>query len=440
MITDVSTPAVVLKFDPNVMHHGGLGAIRSLGRLGVPVYGVHEGPWAPAANSRYLHGRWFWRPSPDDAGRVRAGLLALAERIGRPAVLIPTDDAAAIFLAEHGDELRGPFLFPSPPRDLPRRLAGKYSMYQLCRELGVPCPRAAVPGSAAEADEFARRAGFPLIAKLTTPWTTQQAPGPSGAKLRSTSIVRDFSELNGLRRACEAHGAGLMLQEYVPGGPGHDWFFHGYCDTGSVCRPAFTGVKDRSYPAHTGLTSLGRSVPNPALRDQVTALLARLSYRGIVDLDLRLDARDGRYKMLDFNPRLGAQFRLFRDQAGMDVVLAQYLDLTGGRVPDSEQVTGRTFWVESYDPLSAISYWRRGELGPRSWLASVRTVDETAWFARDDLRPFVLMCVRMGWRAVTRPLARRNPRRVPRTEPRYRPGRAAGGSRPYRVRADQMGE
>src|ERR1035441_6827420 len=99
---DLSTPAVVLKFDPNVMHHGGLGVIRSLGRLGVPVYGVHEGPWAPAANSRYLQGRAFWQPSPDDADRVQAGLLRLADRIGERAVLVPTDDAGAIFLAQHG--------------------------------------------------------------------------------------------------------------------------------------------------------------------------------------------------------------------------------------------------------------------------------------------------------------------------------------------------
>jgi D-aspartate ligase len=53
---DVSTPAVVLKFDPNVMHHGGLGAIRSLGRMGVPVYAVQESSWSPAAHSRYLRG------------------------------------------------------------------------------------------------------------------------------------------------------------------------------------------------------------------------------------------------------------------------------------------------------------------------------------------------------------------------------------------------
>ena len=31
-----TTPAVVLKLDTNAMRHGGLGAIRSLGRLGIP--------------------------------------------------------------------------------------------------------------------------------------------------------------------------------------------------------------------------------------------------------------------------------------------------------------------------------------------------------------------------------------------------------------------
>ncbi|MGH3602077.1 MAG: carboxylate--amine ligase, partial [Pseudonocardiaceae bacterium] len=116
-------------------------------RLGVPVYGVHEDAWAPAARSRYLHDRWVWRPPADDAERVHAGLVTLAQRIGRPAVLIPTDDAGAIFLAEHGAELRQWFRFPDPPSDLPRQLAGKYTLYQLCRQLGVPCPAAALTGS-----------------------------------------------------------------------------------------------------------------------------------------------------------------------------------------------------------------------------------------------------------------------------------------------------
>jgi D-aspartate ligase len=422
-----ATPVVVLKFDPNVMHHGGLGVIRSLGRQGVPVYGVHEGPWAPAASSRYLHGRCFWQPSPDDADRVRAGLMQLSELIGQPAVLVPTDDAGAIFLAEQGDGLRPRFLFPDPPADLPRRVAGKYSLYELCRELGVPCPQATLPASLDAARGFAAGAGFPLIAKLTTPWA-----GGRG-KLRSTSIVADSAQLDDAYRACAASGAGLMLQEYIPGGPSSDWFCHGYCDANSICRPAFTGVKERSYPAHAGLTSLGRSTANPRLRDQVTGLLARLGYRGILDLDLRWDARDDQYKLLDFNPRIGAQFRLFHDAEGTDVVTACYLDLTGQAVPVSEQVTGRGFMVENYDPLSALRYWRAGELGLGSWLASLHTVDERAWFARDDLRPFGLMCLRMGWRLATRPLGLPQGR-APSAEFRYSRGRAAAGvTRPGRT-------
>ena len=420
---DTTTPAVVLKFDQNIMHHGGLGVIRSLGRLGVPVYGVHEGPWAPAASSRYLHGRCFWQPSADDTDRVLAGLATLAGRIGQRAVLIPTDDAGAIFLAEHGDDLRSSFLFPRPPSELPRQLAGKYSLHELCGRLGVPCARAAVPDSLDAAREFAAGAGFPLVAKLTTPWRD------GNGKLRSTSIVADQAGLDACYQACDRGGAGLMLQEFIPGGPGQDWFFHGYCDATARCRPAFTGIKERSYPAHAGLTSLGRSTPNPGLRDQVTGLLARLSYSGILDLDLRWDARDEQYKLLDFNPRLGAQFRLFVDSAGVDVAIAQYLDLTGQAIPGGEQVRGRGFLVENYDPIGALGYWRSGELGPRAWAASLRTVDETAWFARDDLRPFGLMCVRMGLRLATRPLARRGPSRGGGRgggELRYAPGRAAG--------------
>ncbi len=416
---DTSTPAVVLKFDPNVMHHGGLGVIRSLGRLGVPVYGVHEGPLAPAAKSRYLAGRFFWQPSPADVDRVLTGLLRLAEQIGRPSVLITTDDAGAIFLAEHGRDLRRWFLFPDPPSDLPRRLAGKYSLYQVCRELGVSCPQTITPSSLTDAHEFASAAGYPLVAKLTTPWTT-------GSGLRSTSVVASQEELDRIYSDCARSGAGLMLQEFIPGGQGHDWFFHGYCDANSTCRPAFTGVKERSYPASAGLTSFGRSVANEVLRNEITSLLTRLGYRGLLDLDIRLDARSGEYNLLDFNPRLGAQFRVFLDTAGTDVALAAYLDLTGQPIPSAAQVNERSFLVENYDPISAFVHLRRGELRPGSWLASLRSVDETAWFARDDLRPFGLMCVRMGWRLASRPFAT-NRRRVPPTRIGYRAGRAASG-------------
>jgi D-aspartate ligase len=464
MITDLraadwSTPAVVLKFDQNVLHHGSLGVIRSLGRLGVPVYGVHEGAWAPAASSRYLAGRFFWQPRPDDPQRTLSGLFDLASQIGRRAVLYATDDAGAIFLAEHGDVLREAFAFPRPAADLPRRLAGKYSLFQLCRDLGVPTPQAMLAWSPGEAAAFAGQAGFPLIAKLTTPWR-----GTAGPRLRSTTIVRTPSELQEICACAHETSTGLMLQEYIPPAPGQDWFFHGYFDTASRCQTAFTGVKDRSYPAYAGLTSLGRAVPNSRLREQVTAMAATIGFRGILDLDLRFDPRDAQYKLLDFNPRLGAQFRLFTTGTGLDVVRAAYLDLTGQPVAAGEMTRDRRFLVENYDPLGAVGYWRRGELGLRSWVASLRRVDEVAWLARDDLRPFGLMCARMAWRGMSRRFragkssatqssasqssagqsgagqsSARGPSALLRAAggPRYRPGpRAARAARPVRPGPD----
>jgi D-aspartate ligase len=97
------------------------------------------------------------------------------------------------------------------------------------------------------------------------------------------------------------------------------------------------------------------------------------------------------------------------------VATAYYLDQTGQAIPAGEQLPGRSVLVESYDPLAALGYWRRGEIGLTSWLRSLRAIDEVAWFASDDLRPFGLMCLRMGWRLATRPLAGA-PRRTTRSE------------------------
>jgi len=424
---DTSVPAVVLKLTPNVRHHGGLGVIRSLGRSGITVYGVHETPRAPVASSRYLAGRFFWQPDPSSVADITAGLTRIAERIGRPAVLLPTDDAGALYLAEHGDDLRPWFLFPAPPPGLPRRVAGKHSLYEMCRELGMPSPEVCLPDSPGAARQFADGVGYPLIAKLTTPWM-------SGGALPTTSVVHDADGLNDISGRCAESGIGLILQEFIPGGRDHDWFFHGYCDSESVCHPAFTGVKERSFPVGAGSTTYGRSVANENLRDWATAFLKRIHYCGIMDLDVRLDARDGQYHLLDFNPRLGAQFRIFRDTAGTDVALAAYLDLTGQAIPPGEQVNERRFMVENYDPRSGLAHWRRGDLSLRAWLSSVLAVDEFAWFAYDDLWPFGLICMRMTWKAVTWPVtgARQPAAALPAgaASIRYRSGRAKARTHP----------
>jgi len=115
-----------------------------------------------------------------------------------------------------------------------------------------------------------------------------------------------------------------------------------------------------------------------------------------MDIDYRFDKRDGQYKLLDFNPRIGAQFRLFEDSEKVDVARALYRDLTGQSVRRSPQIDGRVFVVEPHDCLTSIHSLLRGELSFRDWWRSFKGVREFAWFRWNDPVPFIMILIRLG--------------------------------------------
>jgi D-aspartate ligase len=88
-------------------------------------------------------------------------------------------------------------------------------------------------------------------------------------------------------------------------------------------------------------------------------------------------------------------FRMFDDQAGINVVRALHLDLTGRTVKRSALVEGRVFIVEPYDLVGCLSYLRRRKITIRELLSSWRGSREFAWFSWRDPLPFLSMCIRM---------------------------------------------
>jgi D-aspartate ligase len=389
---DNSVPAVVLKLDGQ----GAVGLVRSLGRLGVPVYGLERSARAPATRSRYLREWSMWDldvEPPEDSVRK---LLELAARIGDRPILIPTDDAGTLFVNDHADVLGEIYRLPRQPAGLARELYSKKGMYDVCKRLGIPTPDTDFPESRAGVVSWLEREpSFPVVFK----------PIAANRGLRMV-FARDADELLAAYDRLETPGEpGYMLQEYIPGDSASVWMFDGYCDEHGECLIGFTGQKLRQRPPDGGVTSLGICVHNEAVADASRDLLRRVGYRGIVDMGWRFDERDGRYKLLDVNPRLGWTFRLFVGTDGMDVARALYLDLTGQPVPASEPHDGRKWLVEDLDLVSSIRYWRDGSLSLTRWLRSFRGVEETAWFARDDPRPFLALARRRA--ASLLPLARR---------------------------------
>lgn len=374
-------PAVVIA--PGYHGHA---IARSLGRLGVPVYGVHGDSRSPAARSRYWRGNYFRDLSAQTPEESLAWLLDLGAKIGGRPVLIPTDDHSCVLLADYTDALSERFRIPHLPAGLIRRLSDKKEMYYLCKQVGIPAAETSFPQSRADVEEFAQIARYPVMLKGID---TVAVMRRTGVKM---VVANDAAELLRHYDRMESPDApSLMLQEYLPGGSQTVCMFNGYFDEQSRCLFGQTGRMIRQYPAYTGRTSLGVVMSNEVVADQTRRLMQAVGYRGPLDIGYKHDPRTGEYRTIDINPRTGATFRLFVDSIGMDVVRAMYLDLTGQEVPTGKVREGRKWLVENFDAVSSPRYIRDGAFSVGSWLKSYRGVQETQWFAFDDPRPFFSM-------------------------------------------------
>jgi D-aspartate ligase len=385
-LLDVEVPVLLARVGRYPLHHGSLGVVRTVGRLDVPVHAIVEDRFTPVALSRYVTRRFVWPTTGgEEPERLADTLLAIGRAIGKPCVPVPTDDEAAVALAEHADRLAECFLLPPVPAGLPRRLACKATLSRICAEAGVPSPPTLVPADHDELVDTGRKLGYPLVLKNVEPFTRLRTPA-----VGATTVVRDERELLGRFPA----GAlpPVLVQEYIPRDQAEDWITHLYCGPGGVPRVLFTGLKLRSWPPYAGVTTRAVALRNPELAELAGQLCRRIGYSGLADLDWRYDRRDGRYKLVDFNPRTGAQFRLFENVHGVDVVRAMHLDLTGRDVPDGPQAEGRVFVAGQLDFPSALAALRAERRLP-SDLLYVRAT-ERAWICRDDPLPAASEAVR----------------------------------------------
>jgi predicted ATP-grasp superfamily ATP-dependent carboligase len=365
----------------------GIGVMRSLGSQGVAVYGVEDDPDSPALGSRYCCRHWIHELDVRHPERFLEFLMDISTEIGKRAVLIPTSDALSIFVADHRDALREKFLFSDNDPDLVRGLASKRQMLEIAARCEVPAPKSEFPQNIDDVRRFAGETLFPVMVKGIRGDLLQARTGARMVIAHSQDeLLQMYKDLE------DPDSPNLMLQEYIPGGDDEVYIFNGYFNKASECLTAFTGHKIRQFPVHVGCASLGRCAWNDRVAAKTIDFMKKLNYRGILDTGYRLDPRDGRYKVLDVNPRIGGAFRMFVGENGMDAVRALYLDLTGQEVPATIPRENRRWMIEDYDFISSYHYHKEGSLSFVDWLKSFRGLQEAKWFSWRDPVPFVRMC------------------------------------------------
>ena len=390
----------------------GLAAIRSLGRIGVPVIALNHGSAALGFRSRFARPRVCPDPVTEEEDYVRF-LIELGDELDGPAPIFPTGDDHLETIARHADKLNGRFLYPFPPWTILEKIQSK--QYQLDRagELGVPTPRTSVSPT----DEF----GFPTLVKPTDPVGFRRSFG------RQAFRCRNMEELEAAFERSRPYGP--LVQEFIPGEDRNLYQVGAYLDDAGEALAIFCCRKLRQIESSPGVGSTRIAVTaweDEAVR-QSLALLSGLGCRGLAEVEFKRDPRDGLFKLMEVNPRLW-QWHGLASSCGVDFPQIAYGHLLQASVPPIRLSGEERRWAITF--LTASGHERRSsasEVGWAGWKARMPAVPRPPYvdaiFALDDPMPSLLQVARLLARPVWRTL--KLARRLVRGRPDAGTGRAA---------------
>jgi D-aspartate ligase len=364
----------------------GLGIVRSLGRHGIPTC-VIDDERSIARYSRYTSHAVACQDLRDEQ-RTVATVLETGERLGLDGwVLYPTRDETVAAFSRYRSELTDRFRVPTPCWEIVRRAWDKRETYALAEELGVPVPRTWYP---ANADELGQVEGEPPFA--VKPAIKEHFIYATKSKAWK---AHTRAELDGLFESAAGivEPGEVMIQEVIPG-DGRQQF--AYCAFVKDGEPVARMVvqRRRQHPPEFGRAStFVQTVDVPVLDTLAERFLRAIGYYGLVELEFKLDPRDGQYKLLDVNARTWG-YHTIGPKAGVDFPYLVYCDQVGERVEPCRATPGVRWIRLATDLPTAAVEVVHGRLGWRAYGRSLVSSDVEAVFSgRDPLPGLMELCL-----------------------------------------------
>jgi predicted ATP-grasp superfamily ATP-dependent carboligase len=362
----------------------GLALARQFGRAGIAVGMVDFEADATGFQSRYCRvATCVPKELGDDA--IVARIESAADRLGGKPVLLPTSDEFLLLVSRNRQRLSERFRFLLPEADLLEALIDKRRMRALAVAHGIPAPRDITVTSELDLPFAAREIGFPCLLK-----SAYSKPGGRCADLGKIR-VKNLEQMRTAYAILSTLDPRIIVQEYLAGSCEMIALYNAYFDACSRPVAVFTGRKLRQFPVDFGTASLSECCPIPEVALMMTQFFQTVGYRGPVDMGLKFDPRDGRYKVFDINPRLGQNYRTYVADDGSDLGWLAYQELSGESPyrpgPWRTATKVRRWFIEDNDWRSSRELRSRGQLTWWGWLRSLAKVREGAYCSWRDPRP-----------------------------------------------------
>ena len=358
----------------------GLSVCRCLGKYQIPIVWFDSNPKQIGFSSKYCIGKSCPDPRDNEKEYVRM-LLNIGEKLGRKGILFPIGDIEVFTILKNKKDLEKYFLFPVSGLDVTDKLLNKSQFYNLLEKLKIDYPKTFFPKNLSDLKEIDKKINYPCFIKPAY----------------SASFVVDFktkmffaknrSQLNSFFKKSQSKKHIIMVQEIIPGDATHLYGFNGHSNKNSNLSCSFTSRRIREWPKKAGCACSVEACDVPELKEIIDKIIKKIKYFGIIDSDFKKDPRDGKFKLLDINPRFWMQISL-PERCGINLPYISYMETLGNTIDKVYSQDDNIKWFFMIDDLrSARAGISKGDISIINWLTSLKGKKEFAIFNINDPFP-----------------------------------------------------
>ena len=371
-----------------------LGAIRSLARKNIPIV-VLDSELCISKYSRHVK-NIFKAPRLSDGDGYVNFLIELAGKEGTNGwVIFPNSDEAVYVLSKNKVVLKNYYRVSTPSWKVIKNVYIKKNTYQLAEKNGIPIPKTYYPGSLEELTELDLK--FPLVVK------------PSIRDHFYNKIKRKAFRINNREELSKIYHlvssvidpSEVLVQEFITGGPNRLFSFCPFFKDGKVLA-SIMARRSRQHPMVFGHASTFAELVNiPEMKEISEKFLGLIGYYGIGEIEFMQDPRDGKYKLIELNPRIWGWHTL-AIAAGVDLPYLLYQDMIGKRL-EMRTSLKELKWVRlTTDIPTVFSEIIKRNMKISDYIGSMKGKKEFAVFCLDDPLPFFAEIAMMPYLLIKR--------------------------------------
>ena len=171
----------------------------------------------------------------------------------------------------------------------------KLKTFEFCDRFDILHPKTWIIRDVDHARSISTEASYPLVLKHT-----RNLGGSRGVRFIGNvgELVEAYEYLSELR----ADSSPILAQEYVPG----LLFDAVTVARDGECPQVFTSARKLMYPVSGGVTCVSVSTRSEELKRTARKIVGELKWNGPLEMEFKLDSRDGRFKLIEINPRFPA--------------------------------------------------------------------------------------------------------------------------------------